>query len=328
MFNEFIETSLKNSQQKIRDHANHHHIKMPKYLDDKELLNPYHRDTYKTVKEQEEKKKKPLTKRQKMEQKYKKKHKKNYLAVNQEHLKGNDPFGELAKMEATQESSNVRTEFNKTQKEKAIVTNFVSPIPASRLTLYQQLTSEDDAYVSLITNKGKLNIQLYCSLAPKTCDNFLTLCRSGTYSNCPFHRLIPGFMVQCGGFYSTSSKKKSKTSCWGGYFEDEFNNQLKHDARGILSMANESVPNTNTYQFFITFIPCPHLDGKHSVFGKVVGGLDVLTDIENTPTSAGDAPKEPLFIEKVIIYRDPFHEDDEESETEELARSAFNNSDE
>ncbi|GJJ08795.1 hypothetical protein Clacol_003014 [Clathrus columnatus] len=139
------------------------------------------------------------------------------------------------------------------------------------------------AYVRVITTLGggSLNIELYCEKAPKTCYNFLMLAKAGKYDNCLFHRLIPGFMIQTGDPTGTGSGGESH---WGTPFRDEFDakNAAKHDGRGIVAMANKG-PGTNGSQFYITFREAPHLDDKHTVFGKLVGGESVLDALEKLP---------------------------------------------
>jgi peptidyl-prolyl cis-trans isomerase-like protein 2 len=113
-------------------------------------------------------------------------------------------------------------------------------------------------------------------------------------------------------------------SIWDKPFKDEFNQHLSHTGRGILSMAN-SGPNTNKSQFFITFRSCKHLDKKHSVFGRVVGGIETLDKMERIETDAKDKPKEPIFIKKVVTYVDPFKEIDDviEAEREKAKQAAL-----
>ncbi len=122
------------------------------------------------------------------------------------------------------------------------------------------------------TNKGTIRIQLQEEKVPKTVANFEKLAGEGFYNGLKFHRVINDFMVQTGCPQGTG------TGGPGYKFADEFHKELKHDAPGILSMAN-SGPNTNGSQFFITHGPTPWLDGKHSVFGRVIEGQDVVNAI-------------------------------------------------
>lgn len=131
----------------------------------------------------------------------------------------------------------------------------------------------NNSYTAILdTNKGEIVVELFASDAPKTVNNFVFLSREGFYNGVIFHRVIPGFMAQGGDPTGTG------TGGPGYKFEDEFAPNLKHDSPGILSMANAG-PNTNGSQFFITFVPTPHLDGVHSVFGKVIDGMDTLNGI-------------------------------------------------
>jgi len=123
-------------------------------------------------------------------------------------------------------------------------------------------------YVSLTTNMGKLNLELHCDIVPKTCENFIGLCKKDYYKGTKFHRLIKNFMVQGGDPTGTGTGGES---LWGGTFKDEFAFNLGHGERGVLSMANSGT-DTNKSQFFITFRSCPHLNRKHTVFGKVAAG--------------------------------------------------------
>ncbi|KAJ4983720.1 peptidyl-prolyl cis-trans isomerase-like 3 [Stagonosporopsis vannaccii] len=159
--------------------------------------------------------------------------------------------------------------------------------------------------VTLHTTKGDLKLELFCEATPKTAENFLALCASAFYHGSPFHRLIPNFMVQ-GGAPASDPKAKSSTSIFndGGLFEDEFSPALRHNARGILSMANKG-PNMNGSQFFITFGPAPHLDGKNTVFGKLLEGHEVLDEIEKVPVDKKSRPHEKIVIESVTIHANP-----------------------
>jgi peptidyl-prolyl cis-trans isomerase B (cyclophilin B) len=127
------------------------------------------------------------------------------------------------------------------------------------------------------TNKGTIRIQLHDDKTPKTVANFEKLAGEEFYDGLKFHRVIDDFMVQTGCPLGTG------TGDAGRKFEDEFHSDLRHDAPGVLSMANAG-PNTNGSQFFITHVETPHLDGKHSVFGKVIDGMDVVNAIEQGDT--------------------------------------------
>lgn len=122
------------------------------------------------------------------------------------------------------------------------------------------------------TPKGTIKLELFADKTPKTVANFEKLAKSGFYDGLTFHRVIKDFMIQGGCPNGTG------TGGPGYQFEDEFHPDLKHTGPGILSMANAG-PNTNGSQFFITHVACPWLDGKHTVFGKVLEGQDVVNKI-------------------------------------------------
>lgn len=124
----------------------------------------------------------------------------------------------------------------------------------------------------ITTNKGVIRLELFADKTPKTCRNFEKLTKDGFYDGLKFHRVIDQFMVQSGCPLGTGTGGPGYT------FEDEFQPELKHSGPGILSMANAG-PNTNGSQFFITHIDTPWLDGKHSVFGKVIEGQDVVNAV-------------------------------------------------
>ena len=131
----------------------------------------------------------------------------------------------------------------------------------------------------------------------QTCRNFTGLAEAGKYDGVVFHRIIPGFMIQGGDPTGTG---RGGESIFGGKFEDEFDSSLVHSGKGILSMAN-SGPATNGSQFFITLGPTPHLNGKHTVFGQVVAGMDVVDNIGNARTDSGDRPLEEIKIIKAEV---------------------------
>lgn len=153
---------------------------------------------------------------------------------------------------------------------------------------------------------GALVLELLPEHAPRAVWNFIQLAKRGYYDGVAFHRNIRGFMLQGGDPTGTGRGGKS---CWGGTFKDEFEGPLSHDARGVLSMANKG-KNTNTSQFFITYRACKHLDRKHTIFGRVVEGLDsTLSSIEKVEVEEGDKrPREPLVMQEVVIFVDPFED--------------------
>ena len=149
---------------------------------------------------------------------------------------------------------------------------------------------------TLQTSKGNIVIEFFPDQAPKTVENFINLAKSGFYDGTKFHRVIKDFMIQGGDPLGTGM---------GGpdyKFEDEIDSSLTFDAPGILAMAN-SGPNTNGSQFFITIVPTPWLNGKHTIFGKVISGQDIVTKIENTPVGENDKPVTPVTIESISIER-------------------------
>ncbi|TRY93603.1 hypothetical protein DNTS_005199 [Danionella cerebrum] len=142
---------------------------------------------------------------------------------------------------------------------------------------------------------------------PKAGENFIKLCKKGYYDGTVFHRSIRNFMIQGGDPTGTGTGGES---FWGKPFKDEFRPNLSHTGRGILSMAN-SGPNTNKSQFFITFRSCTYLDRKHSVFGRVVGGLETLTAMENVESNPKtDKPKSEIKIVSATVFVDPYEEAD------------------
>ncbi|KAI9228336.1 MAG: peptidyl-prolyl cis-trans isomerase-like 3 [Piptocephalis tieghemiana] len=156
--------------------------------------------------------------------------------------------------------------------------------------------------VTLHTDVGDLKIEVFCEAVPKTAENFLALCASGYYNGTTFHRNIKGFMVQAGDPTNTG---KGGESIWGGKFEDEVRSTLKHNARGIVSMAN-SGPDTNGSQFFIIYAKQPHLDSKFTVFGKVIYGTDTTLDqLESQAVDTKNRPTDPVRIKSVTVHANP-----------------------
>lgn len=151
--------------------------------------------------------------------------------------------------------------------------------------------------VILHTTFGDLHLKLYPEECPKTVENFTTHCRNGYYDNLIFHRVIKGFMVQTGDPLGDGTGGQS---IWGGEFEDEFHKSLRHDRPFTLSMANAG-PNTNGSQFFLTTVATPWLDNKHTVFGRVVKGMDVVQAIEKAKTDKNDKPYQDIKILSVTV---------------------------
>jgi len=178
-----------------------------------------------------------------------------------------------------------------------------------------------DLTATLETTHGDIEIELYDERVPKTVENFVNLAEhdpaadadpapetptwedpetgetrgDAFYQDTPIHRVIEGFMVQMGDPTGTGRGGPGYT------FDDEFDDDLRHDGPGVVSMAN-SGPNTNGSQFFITLDAQPHLDGDHAVFGEVIDGMDVLEELGSVETSPRDEPKEDVRLEAVRIH--------------------------
>jgi cyclophilin family peptidyl-prolyl cis-trans isomerase len=146
---------------------------------------------------------------------------------------------------------------------------------------------------TLSTDKGDIVIDLFADQTPVTVNNFVFLAREGFYDGTIFHRVISGFMVQGGDPTGTGRGGP------GYRFADEFIPLLKHDKPGVLSMANAG-PGTNGSQFFITYVPTPHLNNKHSVFGQVVSGMDVLLSIPERDPLKVNSPA--VKLNKITIH--------------------------
>ncbi|ECB9664870.1 peptidylprolyl isomerase [Listeria monocytogenes] len=191
---------------------------------------------------------------------------------------------------------------------------------------YPQLSKEvapNEIEAEMITNRGTIRIKLFPEIAPKTAENFVTHSKNGYYDGLIFHRVIPEFMIQGG---DPDGRGTGGESIWGESFEDEFSTEA-FNLRGALSMANAG-PNTNGSQFFIVQKPdmpadmlgqmeqagfpveiieaykqggTPWLDGRHTVFGHVIEGMDVVDEIANLPTGMQDKPVNDVVIEKINI---------------------------
>jgi cyclophilin family peptidyl-prolyl cis-trans isomerase len=145
----------------------------------------------------------------------------------------------------------------------------------------------------IVTNMGTMEFELYEDKSPITTSNFISLANRGFYNGLIFHRVVKGFVIQGGDPTGTGMGGSGKT------IPDEFDPELKHDSLGVLSMAN-SGPNTGSSQFFITLAPAPHLDGKHSIFGKLIKGEDVLLAIGSVEVGDGDRPLTDITMEITI----------------------------
>ena len=150
------------------------------------------------------------------------------------------------------------------------------------------------------TSRGTITCRLFPDKAPKACENFTLLAGRGYYNGVIFHRVIPGFMIQGGDPTGTG---RGGASAWGAAFEDEFDPSVSHDRPGVLSMANAG-PGTNGSQFFITLAPTPWLDNRHTIFGEVVEGMEMVRTIGAVETRPGDKPVTDVLMERVSVdYR-------------------------
>jgi peptidylprolyl isomerase len=151
---------------------------------------------------------------------------------------------------------------------------------------YQEAFAMDDQIVVLETTQGVTELKLMPEVAPKACENFIKLAEKGYYNGIIFHRVIKNFMIQGGDPTGTG---RDGESIWGRAFEDEVTPNVSFDRPGILAMANAG-PNTNGSQFFITTAKTPWLNMRHTIFGVVLSGYDVVQKIENTATDSSDRP--------------------------------------
>ena len=186
------------------------------------------------------------------------------------------------------------------------VTSVATPVPKTEpaaalaqvpaVSIPTPETAKDDTIVKIKieTTLGDIYADLYQAEAPKTVENFVTLAKKGFYDGIIFHRVIPDFMIQTGDPTGTGMGGP------GYQFQDEFSQKLRHNKAGTLSMAN-SGPNTNGSQFFITEGPTPHLDDRHSVFGYVTEGMDVVHKIARAPRDRQDKPVQKIAMIKVTV---------------------------
>jgi len=157
----------------------------------------------------------------------------------------------------------------------------------------------DNPVVVLQTTQGMIEIKLRPSVAPKACENFLELVEKSYYNGIIFHRVIKKFMIQGGDPTGTG---RGGQSAWGKPFQDEVDPRVTFDRPGLVAMANAG-PNTNGSQFFITTARTPWLNMKHTIFGEVIAGYNVVTLIENMPTDSSDKPLTEQKIIKAYIKK-------------------------
>jgi len=161
------------------------------------------------------------------------------------------------------------------------------------------LKAEENTIVVLETNQGIIELKLMPEIAPKACENFKALVEKGYYDGIIFHRVIKGFMIQGGDPAGTGMGGKS---IWNKPFEDEVISDVRFDRKGLLAMANAG-PGTNGSQFFITTVPTPWLNMKHTIFGEVIAVDDTVRKIENAKTDAANRPVEEQKIIKAYIKK-------------------------
>ena len=169
-----------------------------------------------------------------------------------------------------------------------------TPTPIPEREAYISIDQNNRYIATITTNHGSIEIELFTREAPKTVNNFVTLSKDGFYNGLIFHRVIPNFMIQGGDPTGTGTGGPGYT------FEDEFHTTLKFDKPGRLAMANAG-PNTNGSQFFITTVPTAHLTGRHTIFGRVLEGQDVVEAISTVHTSVGDRPIQDVKIQGIQI---------------------------
>lgn len=212
------------------------------------------------------------------------------------------------KTEAKTENKTEKKSDKKSEK-KSDKKSDTSKNKGNKLETLLNLADDEILVAKMQTSMGLMEIQLFPKEAPKTVKNFVGLGLQNFYNKLKFHRVIANFMIQGGDPNGDGTGGKS---FYGKPFSDEFSPKLRHDGPGILSMANPGRPNANESQFFITLKAQPHLNDKHSVFGKVITGMDVLQEIGKVPTgkSAGktdmferDKPLKPVIIKSLTFEK-------------------------
>ncbi|EZG68107.1 peptidyl-prolyl cis-trans isomerase, cyclophilin-type [Gregarina niphandrodes] len=163
---------------------------------------------------------------------------------------------------------------------------------------FKQVILSGKGNVILHTTVGDIELELYWHHAPKTCENFYQLARRGYYNNTLVHRVSPNFIIQMGDPTGTGTGGES---IYGKYMDDEICPELRHTGAGTLSMANTGQPNTNGSQFFIAMCPCPHLDGKNTIFGRVAKGFDKCILINKLHVNKQERPLTDVKILKTFV---------------------------
>ena len=178
---------------------------------------------------------------------------------------------------------------------------FVILLITSSFTQEKTMTKKENPIVTIETTAGTFEVTLFPEIAPKACENFIKHAEAHYYDGTIFHRIIPNFMIQGGDPQGTGAGGQS---IWGKSFEDECRKEVKFDKRGLLAMANRG-PNTNGSQFFITTAPTAWLNMKHTIFGEVTQGYDVIEKIESYGSQTGK-PSENVQIKNISV-KDTVH---------------------
>ncbi len=180
---------------------------------------------------------------------------------------------------------------------KALCLTLLLPLNLTYAGETNPMKAKTNTVVVFETTQGSFEITLYPDVAPKACENFVTLVEKHYYEGTVFHRVIKNFMIQGG---DPNGNGTGGESIWGKSFADEYSPNVKFDRKGLLAMANRG-PNTNGSQFFITSAPTPWLNQKHTIFGEVTKGYDVVEKIEMTKTGPQDRPVEAQKILKAYV---------------------------
>ncbi len=182
---------------------------------------------------------------------------------------------------------------------KKIIAVFFAFLLLIFITKGHLMAENNDVKATIKTTEGDIVLKLYPDIAPKTVENFVKHAEDGYYDGVIFHRVIKGFMIQGGDPTGTGLGGES---IWGHPFEDEFKKGVEFDKPGLIAMANAG-PNTNGSQFFITTVLTPWLNYRHTIFGEVIDGMDVVKQIESVETDSNDRPVKDVKILSVEVTR-------------------------